>query len=58
MAAPTLFAMGKDEAALQAIAQGFASHDISTFMAEYDLRLKPLWPEIARLRLQDMAAVA
>ena len=52
MAAPTLLAMGREEAALQAIAQGFTIHEPSALMAEFDLRLKPLWPEIPRLRAQ------
>jgi len=58
MTAPTLFALGKDEAALQAVSHGFSNHDPSAFMAENDLRLKPLWPEITRLRLQHAAQQA
>ncbi len=58
VAAPTLLAMGREEAALQAIAQGFAIHEPSVFMAEFDLRLKPLWPEIPRLRALHAAKLA
>lgn len=50
MTAPALLALGKPDDALQAISTGFATHDPSTFMAEHDLRLKPLWPQIMRLR--------
>jgi DNA-binding winged helix-turn-helix (wHTH) protein len=55
MAAPALLALGRADDALQAISAGFAVHEPSTFLLEYDLRLKPLWPEIARLRAQMVA---
>jgi len=40
------------------VSHGFSNHDPSAFMAENDLRLKPLWPEITRLRLQHAAQQA
>ncbi len=55
MTAPALLALGKPDDALQAISTGFATHDPSTYMAEHDLRLKPLWPQIMRLRSEMVA---